>query len=435
MFDMNRHAILTGLVFLILMATPHRPASGIEEPAPPKPWTLEQSITYALEHSPVLAEARHDWGVTKARQGHSRSAQLPRLAANLSHFSQGPVVEFFGEKVGLEFRNTAIFSVTQPIIAPELSARHRQASHIAQASGANYEATRHQVILEATKAYLEELKAGQLLIVAEASKQLAQEWLRVAEAQFKAGNQPKYDVLRAEVGIASAEEQLTVARNNVAIAKAIFNNVLGRPIDTPVVLQPLEVNMDAANQLKEKAAYLFSNRPEIYGLTQSIRAAREGEQAARASTYPSILFSADYTFQRSTVFMKPLSWNVGMGMMIPLFDSGATRSGVREAKEKRRALNAIRLQLEQSIELEVRKAQVNIKAACQRNLTNARAVRHANEAVRIAKLRYEANLAPLLEVLDAETALTNARTNLINARYDYAMSQANYKFATGTLER
>jgi outer membrane protein TolC len=96
---------------------------------------------------------------------------------------------------------------------------------------------------------------------------------------------------------------------------------------------------------------------------------------------------------------------------------------------------ALRERLASAIGLEVRDAFLALKTARERLAVAQTAVGQAEESLRIVQDRYDAGLTTIVELLDSETALTAARTNLTRARYEASVGQARLDLSLGTLDR
>jgi len=106
---------------------------------------------------------------------------------------------------------------------------------------------------------------------------------------------------------------------------------------------------------------------------------------------------------------------------------------VAEAEANTRARESQLRRLTQLIGLQVKDAYLRMSTARQQHQVAAEAVAQADESLRIMKDRYEAGMAPLTDLLNAETALTAARTSLSQAIYQYHLAHANLELAAGRL--
>jgi outer membrane protein TolC len=275
------------------------------------------------------------------------------------------------------------------------------------------------------------LKAQELREVARQSVAQAQEHRRLAQVNVEAGTAAPFDVVRADVEVANAEEGRLQAENGVELAKAALNTALGRDPNTPVEVVPVQREVAPAPEPEPILKEALASRPELAGLEQNVAIAQEGAKIARGGRQPNVILDANYNQQTATAFSEDFSWNASVVVSMPLWDGGLARAQEAESKQQVKQLRQTYEQVRQGIALEVKQSLLSIEEARQRIATAETAVTQAEESLRIARVRYEAGVSPNVELTDAETALTLARTNRVNATYDYALALARLDKARG----
>jgi len=248
---------------------------------------------------------------------------------------------------------------------------------------------------------------------------------------------PKFDVLRAEAELAAAEEQLLTARNGVALAKAALNQLLGRPTDAPIELTPLPEPMEVDPEVLRSEPFIrqaLAHRPEMKSVEWQIRSAEEFLKLAKADKNPLVLLTGSYVRQTRTGFAENYQWGVNLVVQFPIFDSGRRESVVKEREATLEQALAQREQQERQIALEVEQAVRNFQVALQRLKTARAALVSAEEAFRLAQVRYEGGVGTQVEVWDAQVALTRARANEVQALYDAHKAFARLVYSTGLTE-
>jgi outer membrane protein TolC len=129
------------------------------------------------------------------------------------------------------------------------------------------------------------------------------------------------------------------------------------------------------------------------------------------------------------------SWSVGVVLNLNLFNGGADRARIVEAQANHQRAVAQRERIANAIGLEVHDAFLAHQTARERVTVAREAVGQADESLRIVRDRYDAGLTTIVELLDSETALTAARTNLTRTLYDATVSQARLDLSLGRLDR
>jgi outer membrane protein len=240
--------------------------------------------------------------------------------------------------------------------------------------------------------------------------------------------------LRAEAELAAAQEQLLTAQNAVALAKAALNQLLGRPTNAPIEVAPLPEPITPSSEALQTETFLtqaLAHRPELRSAEAQIQAAQERVNLAKADKNPLLFLSSNYQRQTETGFSRDYAWSVNLIVQFPIFDSGRRESVLQEQEALLQQALAQREQLQRQIALEVEQAVRNYQVALQRLNTARAALASAEEAFRLAQVRYEAGVGTQVEVLDAQVALTRARANEIQALYDAHKAFARLVYATG----
>ena len=168
-------------------------------------------------------------------------------------------------------------------------------------------------------------------------------------------------------------------------------------------------------------------RPEILQADADIAAARKGIVYAHRSALPQLSVGLRYEYAAST-FGTSVVLNNGQafaGLTIPIFDSGLSHARIQEAQGREAAAQVQRRRAIDTVTLETRTAYLNLTDARDRVAVANQALAQAREAFILARIRYnagvteKAGVSPLLEVSDAQAALTLAETRQVNALYDY----------------
>lgn len=282
------------------------------------------------------------------------------------------------------------------------------------------------------ESYFEILRADNSLNVQQEALKNAQERLEKARQREQAGAIAKFDVLRFETDVSRAQAAVIAAQNRIRTAKNNLNNVLGRPIESEFNASQLAdaPGMEATPDDYVNAA--LRNRPDVKAADKTVQAYEKLLKTAGASGLPSLSIGATHTYnpdpgfggrQNQTVANLQLNFNV--------FDSGITRAKVDSAKQD---LVQARIRLEQvqlGASLEVRQALVKAENARQTLEVATKTVEQQREALRLAQIRFDVGDGILLDVTDAQVALTQAQEAVITARFDYYSAYAALQKAVG----
>jgi outer membrane protein TolC len=176
----------------------------------------------------------------------------------------------------------------------------------------------------------------------------------------------------------------------------------------------------------------MENRPELLALEKSRKSALAMARSAAGASRPQVALKAE-TFEVDDEFFpdKEDDWRVSISANWELFDGGASRARVEEAKAVAEEVLYRIEDLKKQIDLEVSTAVLNLRSATQRVNLAKDQVKSAEEDYRIALKRYSAQVGTNIDVLDSRVALVNAKTQLANAVYDVYQARADLQYALG----
>jgi len=281
----------------------------------------------------------------------------------------------------------------------------------------------------------------ELIAVQEESVGLLQSQLNDQKNRFAAGTVPRFNVLQAEVALSNQIPLLINAKNQYVISQTTLAQTLGidydiwRP-DTGKVnvvgnldVHYRDVNEDEAiSMARTRRAFLKVQRQSILIQLQQIKVALAGYQ-------PTLTADGGYK-----VGSSPLSdrlddtvngWFVGVNGNWNIWDSGATYGRVKTARAQLESAKATYDAAVLTVNLQVQQAIANLKEARETIQSQVENVKEALEAVRLAQERLAAGAGVQLDVLNAQVALEQARTNELQSRHDYNVALAQLDYAIG----
>lgn len=304
----------------------------------------------------------------------------------------------------------------------------------ARAARLTTERAREDLKYEVTAAYWDAVEASKKIEVQRDTVNKYDAHLKNVTALYEAGAQAKIDVLRSSVELSNARQELTRAENAYAVNLAALRNLLNISRAEPLTLtsevayQPFETTMENCILYANRSRLdLAEERMKVQQKELAVESARAGKKPTVSLTLGTGLSSQ---FQPRHDTNTDVSASVGVSWNI--FDSGVTRAAIEAAEAERDIALLTLKKAEETIDLNLRKAYLNMREAEQRFTTTGDAVRQAREDAHIANERYRAGEGILLDIIDAQTALSAAETNAISARYDYARYRAQVENIMGT---
>jgi outer membrane protein len=306
---------------------------------------------------------------------------------------------------------------------------------------ANYQTSLADTLLNVRIAYYDVLLAAQQITVQEASVQLLEKERQDQQHRLDAGTVPKFNVLRAEVAVANERPSLINARNSYRIAKNNLANLLGYNLPRDVwedIPLNLTENFDTSPydiNLPDGIQQALTHRTELVSLRKDVELQDLNIVNAKAGYKPNLAVFAGYNWVNSEFSTDPSQefngWNAGAQLNWNLFDGGLTFGKVKQARAQYDKSKTTLEDQQRQIELQVRTAYSDFIQARETLESQQKVQEEADESLREAKARSEAGTGTQLDVLDAQTALTQARTTQIQAQHDYVVARARLDRAIG----
>ncbi|MDF2501555.1 MAG: type secretion outer membrane protein TolC family [Anaerosporomusa subterranea] len=399
--------------------------------AAPLELSVTDSVSLALKNNPAITVAEQEreksrWGVEEAKTGQSVSAGFSHAATRTR-----PDPSKSNAGVNTNFDNK--ISLVYPLYTGgKTEGLIDQAKLNLKITDLGVEKAQQQVRLDATTAYFKLLQTRNLMELNRESVDRLAAHLANVKLQHQAGTVAKTDVLRSEVELADAEQNLIRAENNHQLALASLNHVLGLSLDTEIAVKEVLRYETAAVVLAECVEYALKHRPEVGQAKASVTAAGQSVNIAASGYRPSVTATAATGWNDEDFpGLHNHNWSIGITANYSIFDSGLTKSKVKQADAAVAAASAQDRNTRDSVELEVRQAYLNLKEAEKRIVTSKVAVGKAEEDYQIAQVRYHSGVGTNLDVIDAQLALTQAKTNHVQALYDHKVSRAQLDRAMG----
>jgi len=411
-----------------------------------RPLSLVDALNIAFQQNGTILKARNDLDASAGVVVQTRAVVIPQLQAtgNYTDTDPGAIDKFpvsgsFSQPH--ENWNTGIRIVQSIYEGGRMLSALRSARLTKDQALFQFQTVIADTLLATRLAYYDVLVAAQQIIVNEASVNLLGKELEDQQRRFEAGTVPRFNVLRAEVAVANARPALIRARNDYRIAKNALSNLLGYNLpreiwdDIPLQLTDrLEASPDHID-LPAAIGQALARRPELGALRNAEALQRENIANARAGYKPSVQAFAGYgwhNYQFSTDLGDDLSgWNFGAQLNWNIFDGMLTRGKVMQAKALHEKSKTDLDDTARRIELEVRTAYSTFIEAKEVLESQQKVQEEADEALRLARARADAGTATQLDVLDAETSLTQARSTQVQALHDYSVARARLERAIG----
>ncbi len=402
--------------------------------------TLEEAQQIALKNHPQIAAANYlalaaEEAVKEARAGFFPNANL---------YANGVLADDEGTRIlagGLN--NPSVYDraaggvqVNQLITDFGKTANLTASSRYhAQAENQSANQTKEQVLLQVQVGYFDALEAQAVLQVAQQTVDTRQ--LLLNQVSLLASNKLRsdLDVSFARVQLGQGRLLLQTAQNNADDAMTSLSTALGyREPQQFQLMESSQTNFSNTNDVSELVQTALAQRPELLRLRDEQESAVRLAKSQRDSRLPTI--SAVGVAGAAPYHNSHLDDQYaagGLQLSLPLFAGGLYTARQHEAELKAESENELLRSVEDNVVRDVHLAWLNVNNALGQLTTTDELMRNAAEAYDLAQARYKIGSSSIVELSQAQLALTQAQIADTNARYNVLIQQANLDYQTGTL--
>lgn len=382
----------------------------------------------ALTMDPSVALARQRVAELQARFGEMQASRRPQLTldgnASVSH---GTLPANQGTQ------NFHTLQASLGLALPNQAKAGANASGArAQLESAEYSlrAALSDLAFRANDAYYGVLKAQDAVTIAQQNLDQAERQVSDTQKRIAAGDVPQSDLLKVQVPAAQARAAL--ARNLTALktAQQTLNSLVGSTLDAPVQIAPAPGVSDLKMTQEEAVQRAMSNSPDVLVAQANVRAAEYTLAAAKRALDPTFSMQATHTYTTDSTTYTNLS-SLGLSLSIPLSDGGVARQQVREAEAQLRQAQETLRQTQIQTRLAASSAYIAVQSAAADLASAEQVLTIAEQSAAKAQQAYIAGLTTTRDVLDALLALAQARSDVNNARYAYALAVAKLRQSMG----
>ena len=443
------------LLSLLLMGIPIPAIAAPSNPVNTVVLSMTAAVDLAMENNPTIAAARFGTASAVSRENQARAGFYPQVDFQEAYNRTNNPMWAFGTKLNQEVIRlqdfdparlndpaaidnfSSVLSMTWPIYNSGQT-RHgwQQARFGSRISELTAVRVRQQVTAQVIQAYLG-------LQLSLESKQVVDQTLAVARAhlgsardRYQNGQAVKSDLLRARVRIATIEQQLIEAESRIEVARSAFNAAIGQEEDTVFdpatpLIRPERIGGTA----NEWVAVAMERRPDLQAFDQQIAVADEEITKSRAAHRPAVNLFGNYEIDTQDFGGYGDNYSIGAVVQVNLFSGKRLLEKEREARSARKEAGARRSAMAVEIRHQTRAAFFAARSSEAKIAVAEANIGQAAEVLRIVQDRYNNGLLPIIELLDAEVALEQAKTNQVKATHDSLVERTRLCLAVGAVDR
>jgi outer membrane protein len=428
-----------------LSLTPVPSPSGPATPAAPSsaspPLSVEDAVRLALQQASTFQQATLNERIAAEDVRQARAAFLPRLESRLSliHTSSARGVSprtasYIAANAVDEY--LGLVGLTGDVdLSGRLRATLERNVALLEAARSGAEVARRALIQATSDAYYAMALATARRRAAEQNLASAEEFERVTALSAQGGEVADVDLDRGELQTITRRDELEQARAAETVAGSALRILVGYGFAQPIGTADLVGTVPRPGEIDRLTADMISRRPEFAQFSAERRAAELGVRVARAERRPGVTYAIDGGVDTDSLRPTPLREHSGfsatLGVTIPIWDWGASRSRELQARDRAALAESARLVALRSFEQQFYDARAQALAAVARIRLAGEGVEKAERNLEVSIARYRAGEAPILEVTDAQTTLIAQRAVYYQALFDYQSARARLAQATG----
>lgn len=322
----------------------------------------------------------------------------------------------------------------QPIFQPLLYFNQKIKADLKNAREFEVLAYKRMLIAEIKNAYFSYLKAGKVVHLFEQTMHLLEENMRINEKLVQQGMANKEVIYRAQAEISKMEQDLHEAVKNEALARAYFNHLLNRSLDSAIEVTDSPASIAGTELLIEDVRHAaLNNREELKQLQEYIDVANSSKGMASSAFLPGVVVVADYGYQGETYRFKNEDdfWMVSGVLQWNLFNGFQDQTKRQIAQVEKQKLIKNLQETERLIMLQAQEAFYNLDVARKGKITAEDRLEAARQSYQLIKRKYEEGLASQIEYMDARNTLTSAEVFHVLSQYDYLIRSAELERVAG----
>ncbi|MBI9085017.1 MAG: TolC family protein [Desulfobacterales bacterium] len=443
------------LLSLLLMGIPIQAIASPSDPVSTVVLSMTAAVDNAMENNPGIAAARFGTESAVSRENQARAGFYPLVDFREAYNRTNNPMWAFGTRLNQETISRQDFdparlndpaaidnfsstlSMTWPIYDSGRTwhgwQQARFGSRISELTALR---VRQQVTAQVIQAYLGLQLSLESKKVVDQTLDVARAHLASARNRYQNGQAVKSDLLRARVRIATIEQELIEAESRIEVARSALNAAMGQEEETAFdPATPLMRPERIGGSANEWVASAMDRRPDLQAFDRQIAVADEEITKSRAAHWPAVNLVGNYEIDTEDFGGYGDNYSIGAVVQVNLFSGKRLSEKEREARSARKEADARQKAMTLEIRHQTRAAFFEARSSDARIEVAEANIDQAAEVLRIVQDRYKNGLLPIIDLLDAEVALEQAKTNRVKATHDSLAARTRLCLAAGAMDR
>ena len=402
--------------------------------------TFRDAIDRALKYNLGSIENNENAQIARGQRLVALSQLLPQISAGVSETAEQLSLATLGIKglpgvptiIGPYGYSSATATINATVFSYQSIQHFKSARTAEEAARLSYNDVLDAVTLTVGNAYLQVIQDQSHIDAQQAQVKNAKALYDQALDQFQAGTAPRIDVTRTEVQMHTEEYNLSVARNNCAVAKLALGRAIGLPLGQQFELADTLPYADINPPTLESAlGTAYGSRSDFRAAINNEKSAAQSLAAARGERYPVIAMNGNYGDVGTTFAHSHGTFTFTGGVTVPVFTGGRIKGDITQAEATLRQRKAEAENLRGQIDYDVRTAYLNLNAAKEQVDVARRNVELANDNLARSKDRFSSGVTDSVEVVQAEQSLASANDQYITSLYNHNLAKLSLARALG----
>lgn len=401
--------------------------------------TLKDVIKLTVENHPLVKQKEDELLAAKFRVDQQKSFYFPNVFGEASYTRVGPIPAFAfgGENIDLSPANNYNIGVYVNQTLYDFGKRNSMVEYTASFLNSikdNEDLIKNDLSNQAIKVFYGILFLEKSIAVKDTQYAALQEHLKITELKIKNGTATDYAALSTKTRLVEIKNEKIELQNEKKKQELFLKELIGLNRDEEINLTGYfdlpTFGIDSDSLL----SVAYSQRPELKIVNDALNTVNLQKEMVSQNDKPVLDANLGYGIKNGyepNIIVLRGNWFAGVSVNVPIFNGNITNNKISEVKASIDATGKRIDQVKESISTDIYKAISDLETSIKELSSTNEQINYAQKSLELAKVQYERGAGTNLEILDAETSLTQARLLNIQAMYKSIIYYYSLRRATG----